>query len=340
METFLIILFVVLLICLLVVLGVRPQASSHSKFELRRRANKGDKRAEVLLKRHELLPDIFSLQRVVVAILLVLISAIGIELFHWVIGLVVALVIALESAAVARISLWQRRSQQLYERLEPAILSFIEKHPLIFGAIRGLAPTSTDIYDLESKEELVAIVENSGEVLSKNEKQLILNGLKFEKRQVKEIMTPKSVIDSIDQDEVLGPLVLDDLHKTGHSRFPVTDGDIDHVVGILYIRDLLKIDGSKKKTPKVKQVMDENVCFIREDHDLKQALVAFLKTQKLLFVVINEFRETVGVLSLEDVLEALLGKKINDEFEKHSNLRAVAERNPRQNNQPAQAKDI
>lgn len=86
--------------------------------------------------------------------------------------------------------------------------------------------------------------------------------------------------------------------------------------------------------------MDKEVCFIREDQMLDEALAAFLKTQKLLFIVINEFRETVGILSLEDVMEALLGQKITDEFEQHSSLRAVAERNPRKNNSPVSARNV
>ena len=60
--------------------------------------------------------------------------------------------------------------------------------------------------------------------------------------KIDEIMTPRSMIESVPMNELLGPLVLDDLHKKGYSRFPVIDGDIDHVVGVLRIQDLLTID--------------------------------------------------------------------------------------------------
>ena len=52
-------------------------------------------------------------------------------------------------------------------------------------------------------------------------------------------MTPRGVMNTVAKEDVIGPLLLDELHKTGHSRFPVTDGDIDHIVGILHIRSLL-----------------------------------------------------------------------------------------------------
>ena len=64
--------------------------------------------------------------------------------------------------------------------------------------------------------------------------------------------------------------------------------------------------------------------FINEDSNLRQALSAFLKTHHHLLIVVNSFEEMVGVLSLEDVLEQILGKQIVDEFDSYDNLRAVA----------------
>lgn len=332
-------LYIILLAALLVVLGVHPQLSSHSRFELRRRAKQGDTQAALLLKRHELLRDIFSLQRVLAALLLVLLSVTGIELFHWTISLLISLLIALEAGAVARLAPLQRQSQKLYEAYEPRILAAIERVPWLFRAIRTVSPIPNDAYDIESKEELIAMVEGSGEVLTRDEKQLIVNGLTFDAMQVETVMTPKSMIDSVPASEVLGPLTLDALHKTGHSRFPVIDGDIDHVVGMLYIQDLLTI-GGKTKTHTAMTAMEKKVFYIREDQSLQQALAAFLRTRHHLFVVINQYRETVGLLSLEDVIEALLGRKINDEFDTHEDLRKVAERNPRGNNTSKASQEV
>ena len=84
-----------------------------------------------------LLRDIFSLQRVISAILLVVLSVIGVELFHWAVGFFVSILIALEAGALARVSLWQKYSQKLYEKYEAKILAVIEKYPAIFKAIRS-----------------------------------------------------------------------------------------------------------------------------------------------------------------------------------------------------------
>lgn len=151
-------------------------------------------------------------------------------------------------------------------------------------------------------------------------------------------MTPRAVVDTVNKKDLLGPLTLDTLYKTGHSRLPVMDGDIDHIVGVLHIQDLLKV--SVDNTPTAEQAMEQRVYYIREDHTLDRALAAFLRTHHHLFVVINAYRETVGVMTLEDVMEALLGHKIIDEFDAHDNLRAVAARNPHGNNTPKVHTDI
>jgi CBS domain containing-hemolysin-like protein len=86
--------------------------------------------------------------------------------------------------------------------------------------------------------------------------------------------------------------------------------------------------------------MKPRVLYIREDQTLQHALAAFLRTHHHLFIVVNEFRETVGLVTLEDVIEALLGRKIIDEFDAHDDLRAVALRNPRDNNEPEKGQDV
>lgn len=334
------ILCLVIVVLLLVMAATRPFAVNLSDFELRRREKAG-LITDLDLRRANAYADILVVLRLEVTVLLVLLVPVSISAFGWVIGILLSVVVALEYQTVARFGPIRLLADKLYELYEPYLLSFSEKAKWFF---RLFASTEDSLSvraepSLSSKEELKRAIKNSPEIISEFETRLIKSALKFESRLVDDIMTPRSMIDSIDHKELLGPITLTDLHKTGHSRFPVTDGDIDHIVGILYVRNLLTVDGSKN-SKKVSQVMDKEVCFVREDQTLDEALAAFLKTQKLLFVVINEFRETVGVLSMEDVIEALLGQRINDEFEQHSSLRAVAERNPRKNNSPASAKDV
>lgn len=337
MTALYIILYVVGLLLLLMVAGVQPRRAPLGRFELTRRGQKGDARAATMLQRENRLHDILSLQRTLGAVLLVIVTVLSILAFNWTLGIIISLIVALEFGVVARIPLFRQPAQRLYERLELSLLQFIERTPVLFAAIRSVTPAAQEKV-LDSKEELRHLVAQSGDILSHDEKQTIVATLAFDSREVKEIMTPRGMIDSIGENELLGPLVLDDLHKTGHSRFPVVNGDIDHVVGMLHVQDLLSLD--KKRSLTAEKTMEPRVYYIREDQTLQRALAAFLRTHHHLFVVVNEFRETVGLLSLEDVVEALLGRKIVDEFDAHDDLRAVASRNPRGNNHPETSEDV
>lgn len=338
MFMLLVILLGLVFLKLLLVTAMSPKPSTLSIFELERRAAAGGGHAASELRRETLLRDVVSLQRIITAFLLVAFVALSIVAFQWLFGILLAVVVALEYGALSRLPFIRLWGNKLYEKYEPLLLSFVEKSSGLFRFIRSATPQQP-IPRLNSKEELSHLVEESIGVLSPDEKKLIIGGLGADKRQVKEIMTPRSVIDSIAKKEHLGPLVLDDLHKTGHSRFPVIDGDIDHVVGMLHIHDLLVIEAGRRSTS-VEKAMEPRVFYIREDQTLAHALAAFLRTHHHLFVVVNEFRETVGLLSLEDVMESILGRKIIDEFDTHEDLRAVASRNPHHNNHPESRTDV
>lgn len=330
---------IVIFIKLVFVAAIVPRRSDVGVFELRRRAAAGDIRANHELQRETALVSVLSMRHVLQALLLVVFVTVSVAAFGWLIGVIVSVVVALSYSGIAQWSVAKRWPQQQYDKHEPALVAFIEKHPGLFRFIQEVNIIPVQPKRFDSREELEHMVVEADGLLSKDEKQLITHSLQFDSRRVDEIMTPSSVIEGVEADEVLGPLTLDDLYKTGHSRFPVIDKDLDHVIGMLYVRDLLTID-AKKKTTTSRQAMEPRVFYIRNDHSLQQALAAFLKTHHHLFVVINEYRETVGLLSLEDVIEALLGRKIVDEFDKHEDLRAVAERNPKGNNTAPKGKDI
>jgi len=321
---------IVIFALLIVVGGISPQRSVMSKFELERRIATGDKIAVAASRREQLLVDILSLQRVVLALLLVVFAVLSVGTLGWLLGTIVAAIVALEYGTLAQLSIVRHQSQRLYTHYEKDLLHLIEKFSITFRLIRNVTSQRPVARHPDSREELEHIVKQSGALLTSDEKKRILSGLQFNTRLVSEIMTPRGMIDSISKKELLGPLVLDDLHKTGHSRFPVTNGDIDHVVGMLYIQNLLTLDAKQRSTT-AEKAMEPRVFYIHENQTLSHSLAAFLRTHHHLFIVVNEFRETVGLLSLEDVVEALLGRKIIDEFDGHEDLRAVARRNPRVN---------
>lgn len=340
MTTFLLILLLSVLAVLLGVAAVSPNIPALSAFELARRSKKGDTTVHIQALRERLFKDVVSVQRALLAILLVIFALLSITVLGAFIGSIISMAVALGYGALARSKAVNSISQKFYNKYELKLLLFLEKHQSGTKWLRSVVPATRD-ERIDSKDELIERIEQSHMVLTDNEKVQLLSSLQFENKVVSQIMTPKSVVDTIPQHEILGPLVLDDLHKTGHSRFPVINGDIDHVVGILYLRDVLTIDSAKKHTARVESAMSKKVFYIREDHTLSQALSAFLRTHHHLFIVINEFRETVGIITLEDTLEALLGRSIVDEFDAHDDMRAVAARQAaRKSNQSTGATEV
>jgi putative hemolysin len=329
--------FVIILLVAIGAVSVTPPA--FSMFELMRRQRSGEKEVDILLKRSKYFADLLSLQRISESVLLVISVVLLVYLCGWFVGVLLGILIALEHGALSRTPFIRTYAQKIYVKYEDTLLTLVEKYPKVFSVFRTLT-TKIPETTLSSRDELLHLISESHNILSYEEKQLIKNGLSFDERVVKEVMTPRSVMDVIKKHEMLGPLVLDDLHKTGHNRFPVIDGDLDHVVGILHLRDVLTLDTRRKHTSKVDTAMESRVLYIREDQSLTHALSAFLKTHHHLFIVVNEYRETVGLLSLEDVVETLLGRKIVDEFDAHEDLREVASRNPRKNNSAKNSADV
>jgi CBS domain containing-hemolysin-like protein len=157
--------------------------------------------------------------------------------------------------------------------------------------------------------------------LSQDELRIVKHALSFGDKTVHDIMTPRSVIASVKEDEVLSPLLLDELHQSGHSRFPVLAEDGGEAVGILYIKDLVDL----KAHSKVGELMHKPVHFVNETRELDHVLQAFLRTKQHMFLVVNSFAEITGLITIEDVVEQILGKPIIDEFDKYDSMRDVAE---------------
>lgn len=326
MTVFLFIVFIGLLLVLIATAAIEPGRARYSPYELERRGRDRTSDIAMDIDRELLYPDIISLQRVMQAFLIVALTLASVGLFGWALGGIIAVIVSLEFSTVGSMSVMRRFVAGYYTKYERSVIDFVKRHNGVIKWIRSAVPASAE-RGLDSREELQHIVETSRGILDEQEKQLLLGGLTFGHKTVTQVMTPKSVVDTIKSIEVLGPLVLDDLHKTGHSRFPVIGEDVDHIVGILYVRDVLSVDSDRQHSITVEQAMSKRVYYIRDDHTLDQALSAFLRTHHHLFVVINEYRETVGILTLEDTLEALLGRRIIDEFDAHDDMRAVASRN-------------
>ena len=310
-----------------------------SEYELTRRVHNGDEEAVYIAQRQVILPDVITLRHVLDVFLAVLMVTSLLHAFGWFVGITIALVALLELSMVARQNSVRRFSQPLYDLYEDYILIVADKlHPLL-RFVREVGDSRPIDFKVHSREELLHIIDEAKDVLNNEERHLLSHAMKFETKTVAEIMTPRGVVETINQDEVLGPVVLDRLHKTGHSRFPVINGTIDHIVGLLYSHQLLMQVGNGHKIT-AEKVMEKKVFYINESQTLDSALAGFLRVKHHLFIVVNEFEETTGVITIEDTIEALIGRKIVDEFDQHDDLRAVAKRVAKTRNKSAHSTHI
>lgn len=206
------------------------------------------------------------------------------------------------------------------------ILAFL--HPaidLVSRIIRRYKPLQihTGLYD---RRDLIDLLEQQlvqpDSRIESAELGIALNALKFGDNKVSQHMVPRSLVKSVSVDDSLGPIIMDELHSSGHTRFPVYESKKDNIVGTLYLRDLIKV----KNSGTVRSLMKPEVMYVHEDQSLYDALQAILKTHHQLFIVVNSFENYVGIITVEDVLEVILGSPIIDEFDQYEDLHAVAKR--------------
>lgn len=331
------VLVVVLWVFVGVLLALRfRDLKSMSQYELTRLSNRGDKTARELLARLLREPELDSLRQIVVTVVSTALVTSSVFAFGLWQGILIGALLLITAPLLIRLSLVRSLADKLRDLSWPYALKVTD---WISPVLRGLRERDMDRETLRiySTDELLDVVHRSPGVLSAAEAKRLAANLEFDSRTVGDVMTPKSMIVTADVHDTLGPLVMTELHKSGHSRYPVIDGDVDHIVGILYLKELIDL---KSEHQTVSAAMDPKVYYIRDDQHLEYALHGFLRTHHHLFVVVNEYRETVGLLSLEDVIEALIGSKIVDEFDQFDDLRAVAERNPNHNNQASRSQDI
>ena len=259
--------------------------------ELIRRA-KHSTEYKLRLRRSRELANLIVISRLGTWFFLILFNVLSTIWFGWFWGLCISFAAALFYPVFTRIKGLSRLSTNLYEKAEVYLLDAIEKTPYIWRFLRGRIP---DVLVGEkafaSREDLADGIAASTSILDTDERLLLVNGLQFRDRKVKEIMTPRSVIQSVKRDEFLGPLVLDELHSLGHSRLPVIDGDLDHIIGVLHLRTLLSLD--VKKSESAEKMMEPRVLYIHEDDSLQKALKNYVKQRHHLFIVVNKRRETV-----------------------------------------------
>lgn len=173
----------------------------------------------------------------------------------------------------------------------------------------GVKPASDlDALSEEELKMLVAVASRTG-VLQESERVLLERALDFADTIVRQVMVPRTEIVAVDEGATLREL-RDLARERPFTRFPVFQEDLDHVVGVVHIKDLVPAPDLSRP---VREVMRKPL-FMPETQGLDRALAEFRRQRLQMAVVVDEFGGTSGIVTLEDVFEQLVGE-VQDEFD-------------------------
>lgn len=183
--------------------------------------------------------------------------------------------------------------------------------------MRAVGVPEMDVHDrLISPEELEIIVEESfeGGLIEPSEQLFIENILDMRERTVGQVMTPRTRIVGISADEAEAQ-VLSFVCASNHSRYPIYEGDLDQIIGFLHVKDLARHQLNGTAPFDLRQMAQRRPAIVvPETLSLELMLQRFQQERGALAVVIDEFGGTAGIVTIEDLLEEVVGE-IQDEFD-------------------------
>jgi len=168
---------------------------------------------------------------------------------------------------------------------------------------------------------IVALTRRSGSI-KPYEEQSIRNILQLDSKLVEEIMTPRTVVFSLPAAMTVAE-AREQHPSWPHSRIPVYDRDTEDIVGVIYRREVLEALADDRDNLKLSDLM-RPVSFVIATVTLDKVLVKFLGSRMHLAVVLDEYGGVAGVVTLEDVLEEILGSEIVDETDQVADMRELA----------------
>ena len=191
---------------------------------------------------------------------------------------------------------------------------FVKFLTLTTNAISKLFGVGENEQEIVTEEEIKMMVDQGEEngTIEEEEKELINNVFEFNDITVSEIMTHRTDIFAVDVnmsgEEVLQKIIEDDCK---HSRIPVYEETIDEIIGILYVKDLIK--NVNKKSFKIKNIMKE-AYFVSQSKLINELFRELQKNKKQIAIIVDEYGGTAGLITMEDILEEIVGD-IYDEYD-------------------------
>lgn len=330
---------ILLLAALAFLSGAEAAILAANRLRAKHRAQIGDKGAEavnrLLAKKHDFLPVVLALETLLTVVITTLSTAFAQEFYPgarslFVSALLTTLVVLLLGEILPK-TIATHRSDRFAYFCAPVIL-FITTvfsklfHPLtwILGHLLNLLGHDTP-HAVPTETELKYLISLSREhgILQKDEEELLQNIFDFTDAKVGEIMVPRTQVQSIEAD-ASGQEVLEKFAQTQKSRFPVQVKTLDHVIGLVDIRDIL-VALSKGENVADLQPFIKPAVFIPESKRVGQLLQEMRQEHFQLAILIDEYGGTAGLVTLTNLIEEIVGTLEKKAF--HAEIKPVDEKN-------------
>jgi putative hemolysin len=194
------------------------------------------------------------------------------------------------------------------------ILYILQLYDGLVKRLAGVGQISPEERQEEKEEEFLNGLEQhrTEGVLDKEEQEMIENVLELSDSTADEIMTPRTDIVAVEVNSDL-QTILETINNAGHTRVPVYEENIDNIIGFIYAKDLLAEIGKTAADFNLRSKL-RNAYFVPETKPLRTLLHEFQNQKLHIAVVLDEYGGTAGIVTLEDILEELVGE-ITDEYE-------------------------
>jgi CBS domain containing-hemolysin-like protein len=309
-------------------------------------ARTGDRLSRIALKATDALPNLLSASQLGITIASLALGALAESAFHgWLervlhdvplpvsvatqlaiiaalaIGIVTFLHVVFGELAPKRMALSHPESFARW--LAPSLVMF-EKAVRPFtatlnwsanGVLRLFGETAYHAEEgVHSPDELRLLVEQSQEsgALETTDANMLEGVFEFSEKNAREVMTPRTEIDALPHDATLAD-VLAFVEETGRSRYPVYEGNIDNITGLILTKDLIPVLTNRPATFSLSTIM-RPIHVVPGSREVEEVLADFKKLKEHLAIVLDEFGGTAGLVTMEDLLEEIVGE-ILDEYD-------------------------
>ena len=288
------------LILMLIIFSLKEKEIEFSEFEIQRRIDAGDKRAEKMLNKKKFAPVYNYFLRYFGCALMILSVVLFAKVVDFYQATLIIFVVFLVSKGILKSGVLSNISSKINRKTIPIFGGIYFAQNLRIQNRLSKMANKKQPWAFYSKEELLHFLEKHRQILDKNEQKWIekIFELKEGRALDEGISSEKMAI--IHANDLLTPLIIDELFKTKQNIFPVMDSEETSVKGVIFLEDITKIDSSDSK--KAQKVMREDFFSLKSDISALDAFEKMISKDKNYAILLEKNGDLAGIVNLTDFI--------------------------------------